>query len=518
VFIFVQNQDSMNKVFRVFFICIFFVASQTAKAQDFQVNVYFSQFMQLNGEPYIEIYFALDPHTVVLAQNSNKQWQGGLDVVVTINKEEKIVAFDKFQLFSQELIDTLQILPFVFQQSRLSLDQGAYTMNIEMKDIHAAHPPAVINHPFEIKMSNSMLHASSLLVLDRYSEASTTGNNIKYGIEMVPIVPSGTYFIHEQITKLPFYIEIYNTDQVVGTDQGYMLKFYLKDNLSKQVLNSFIGYQKAKGSKVQPLLKEFNISGLKTGYYEIVIEVISAQNEVLKTFTTPFYRRNGTADFASVNLRDVQLTNTFVEGMRSTDTLAAYIDCLFAVSTDAERRIAANVLSEKNLETMQSFFLNFWRTREPADPNAAWQRYLADVKVVNSQYGSTSIPGYKTEMGRVYLQYGKPNMIERSDHDPSNYPWQIWQYDILESASTPVQNNQLFVFVDQALTGRTFRLIHSTALGEVRDDKWQFQLNRHTNRGPDVDAQSTQMGRDNFGYRVNNNFIIGDQRFWFDRQ
>lgn len=518
MFIFVQNQGSMNKVFRVFIISIFLLQVQWVKAQDFQVNVYYSQYMQINAEPYIEIYFALNPHTVALAQNSHGQWQGGLDVLVTINKEDKIVAYDKFQLMSQEMIDTMEILPFVFQQSRLSVDQGSYTLNIEMKDMHAGQPPVVINHPFELKIERNLLQASSLLVLDRYSETNKSGIDAKYGIEMVPIVPTGTYFIHEQINKLPFYIELYNTDVVFGEDQSYMLKFYLKDNLSKKVLTSFIGYQKAKGSKVQPMLKEFNISSLKTGYYEIVIDVINTQNEVVKTFATPFYRRNGTADFASVDLKEVQVANTFVEGMRSIDTLGAFIECLFAISTDAERRISENVLKDRDLATMQSYFFNFWKTREPADPNAAWQAYLVEVKFVNSQYGSLSIPGYKTEMGRVYLQYGKPSLIERSDHDPSNYPWQIWQYDILQSASTPVQNNQQFVFVDQALTGRNFRLIHSTALGEMRDDKWQFQLNRHTNRGPDVDAQSTQMGRDNFGYRVNNNFIIGDQRLWFDRQ
>jgi hypothetical protein len=75
----------------------------------------------------------------------------------------------------------------------------------------------------------------------------------------------------------------------------------------------------------------------------------------------------------------------------------------------------------------------------------------------------------------------------------------------------------MFVFADQALAGRTYVLIHSTGIGEVQDFKWQFALNRNTNRGQNVDATSSPQARDDFGYRVNNNFIIGDHRYWGDR-
>jgi hypothetical protein len=93
----------------------------------------------------------------------------------------------------------------------------------------------------------------------------------------------------------------------------------------------------------------------------------------------------------------------------------------------------------------------------------------------------------------------------------------VWQYDQLKSSSTPVQQNQVFIFVDQELIGRQYTLIHSSALGEVKDHKWQYHLTRHTNAGPDIDATSTQYSRDNFGERISNSIIIGNQGTWFDR-
>lgn len=136
---------------------------------------------------------------------------------------------------------------------------------------------------------------------------------------------------------------------------------------------------------------------------------------------------------------------------------------------------------------------------------------------VDAEFGSKTLPGYRTQMGRVFLQYGAPSLVEERPFDGKNYPYQIWQYDRLVSSSTPIQQNQVFVFVDQELVGRQYTLIHSSAMGEVKDHKWQFHLSRHSNTGPDIDATSTQYSRDNFGERISNSLIIGNQGTWFDQ-
>jgi hypothetical protein len=107
-------------------------------------------------------------------------------------------------------------------------------------------------------------------------------------------------------------------------------------------------------------------------------------------------------------------------------------------------------------------------------------------------------------------------LIEERPFDGKNYPYQIWQYDELKSASTIKQQNQVFIFVDQELIGRQYTLIHSSAQGEVKDHKWQYHLSRHTNSGPDIDATSTKYGRDNFGERISNSLILGNQGTWFN--
>ncbi len=334
---------------------------------------------------------------------------------------------------------------------------------------------------------------------------------------MVPLVPLGTYYIPEQIQTLPFFVEVAQTDSVLGTGEPFIIKYYLYDNTRKSNLNKYAGFQKATAGAVIPVLNSFNINKLPSGYYNLKVDVVGKDNAILASQEVPFYRSNPTADGQVLDLSSVQLGNSFVLGFNSLDTLSFYIDCLHPASSEAERRTAQNVLASRNIELMQRFFLMFWNMRDPVNPEVAWLSYLDVVNYAQKSFGTRSIPGYRTDMGRVLLQYGQPTTIERSFNDPSNYPWQIWQYDVLESACTPSQNNRMFVFVDQALAGRTYVLIHSTGIGEVLDDKWQYALNRNTNRGQNVDSSSSPEARDDFGYRVNNNFIIGDHRYWGDR-
>ena len=248
-----------------------------------------------------------------------------------------------------------------------------------------------------------------------------------------------------------------------------------------------------------------------------MVDVISKENKIITSQSVPFYRSNPTADKAQFDLQNVSLDNSFVNQMNNLDTISYYLDCLYPISTDAERRLAASLIDNRGVDQMQRFFQSFWAKRAPKDPKSEWLGYMSEVDKAHDLYGTSGTPGYRTDMGRVFLQYGAPTTIERSPYAPAQYPWQIWQYDQLKSASTPVQNNQIFVFVDQAMAGRNYYLIHSTAISEIRDHKWRYQLNRNTNRGGNVDDTSQQNGRDDFGYRVDNNFIIGDQRYWGDR-
>ncbi len=498
----------------LFFAFMLVFAANILVAKQLNVAIFYNQYLNVNGQTYIETYFSLDPRSVVLAKNENNMWQGGIEILIVIEKEGQTVAYDKLQLNATESADTTILLPYTVQQSRIKLEAGTYTMKIELNDMATPKEPILLEQVIEINLDRSKLTTSSILLLDSYKESDAQSVVGKWGYDLVPIVPTGTYYIGENISSLPFYCEVFNSDTTFGDNEPFMVKYYLKDNLKNAILPRYAGFQRVSGAVVNPILNSFNIKNLPSGYFDLVVEVVSQSNEVLSTETVSFYRRNTEADMQNFNANDVLIANSFVEHIKNVDSMYFYIDCLYPISNDGERRVATNVLAERNLEQMQRYFLVFWNRRNQLEPERDWELYLTMVKYAQKQFGTYTVPGYRTDMGRVLLQYGKPTLIETNNQDPSNYPYQIWQYDVLVSESTPTQNNQIFVFVDQSGVGRNYTLIHSAAIGEVHDSKWEYALNKTLNRGGDVDATSQQQSRDNFGYRVHNNFIIGDQRFW----
>ena len=87
--------------------------------------------------------------------------------------------------------------------------------------------------------------------------------------------------------------------------------------------------------------------------------------------------------------------------------------------------------------------MNFWREKKPSDPLGEWKGYQAVVKKVDQEFGTRTVSGYRTQMGRVFLQYGAPSLVEERPFDGRNYQYQVWQYNQLISSSTPVQQLSL---------------------------------------------------------------------------
>ncbi len=118
---------------------------------------------------------------------------------------------------------------------------------------------------------------------------------------------------------------------------------------------------------------------------------------------------------------------------------------------------------------MQQFFLNFWRSRNNADPEAEWYDYKKEVAKVNNDYTTQVRKGYDTDRGRVYLKYGPPNIITESYDEPSAYPYEIWHYYTLGEN----QRNKKFVFYTYDIVTNDFQLLHSDAIGELSNYRWQ---------------------------------------------
>lgn len=127
---------------------------------------------------------------------------------------------------------------------------------------------------------------------------------------------------------------------------------------------------------------------------------------------------------------------------------------------------AGELAAWKKLQTneeREKFIEDFWYRRDP-DPdtneNEYREAYYERVAYVNEHF-SSGVPGYKTDRGRIYLKYGKPDEIDshpaggryereasEGSGSTSTYPFERWFY-----RNIPGRSGADIEFVDPTGTG-----------------------------------------------------------------
>jgi GWxTD domain-containing protein len=135
----------------------------------------------------------------------------------------------------------------------------------------------------------------------------------------------------------------------------------------------------------------------------------------------------------------------------------------------SEEKKAFNALQTD--EERENFIENFWRRRDPnpdTEENEFREEYYERIAYANEHFTS-GIPGWKTDRGRIYITWGKPDSIEShpsggSYDRPSyegggsttTYPFEIWFYRHLDGVGDGIE----IEFVDPTGTGE-YRIARS---------------------------------------------------------
>ena len=138
------------------------------------------------------------------------------------------------------------------------------------------------------------------------------------------------------------------------------------------------------------------------------------------------------------------------------------------VITDEERKAFKKLATDDERER---FIEEFWRRRDPdpdTDENEFKEEYYERIAYANEHFAS-GIPGWKSDRGRIWIMYGKPD--ERETHpsggsydrpsyegggNTTTYPFEIWFYRYLAGVGSGVE----IEFVDPTGTGE-YRIARS---------------------------------------------------------
>lgn len=420
---------------------------------------------------YVEVYLQFLAPTLKYVGH-----EGGLQAEIAVQlifrKGETVAASDAYRLMSPVMRDS--IIEDFYDLRRVALAPGMYELEISLEDLNAKNAPLTGRQTIEIRERGDQPWISDMQISEVMTKTDSVSMFTKSGYEMIPRILN--YFSNEA-TTIPVYFEMYSPDK---TPQTFGLKQSIRNVQTNAEVESFVRYSRHDVLQVQPIVRVLDITNLPSGEYNLEYTLISKDSEEL-TKTSYFFERANDL-IQTISSETIVLDPAFQASI-SEDSVFYYMESLIPISKQAEVKNIISILKKKDIEQSRKYIQAFWVMSSGNDkPYDAWMKYKGQVQLVQRLFSNNFMEGFETDRGRVYLQYGPPSNIIVRETSPSEYPYEIWQYDKINKYS-----NKRFVFYNPDLVNNNYRLLHSDMIGELQNYRWQQALAKRNSPNRNID-------------------------------
>lgn len=444
--------------------------------------------------PVIETYIDISGRSVMLKPDDDDIWFANVELTLIFKKGQDIVTFDKKIITSPPM--TPETRADFMDVQRFAVPAGDYDVEIQIRDANDENDQAQASTlSLTVLPAEDGVFISDIELVSAYKKTETPGVFSKSGYDLLPMVNDD--HLNENMDEVVFYAEIYNTN-TVSDNEMFLVKAYLVDTLWENIVETSVKYDRREAGEVVPVLMSLPISEAKSGYYNVVLEAVSKNNDLLSLQGLSVYRSKAQKIVEVKEIKDEELAASWVKRINDKELMFNYIKCLRPIASDRELISLDNTfksVDETDLAYMQHYFYAFWLSRNEKNSEKEWLEYKERVKLVEDKFGTRNKQGFETDRGRVFLKYGQPNDITDIANEPASYPYQIWRYYHVETF-----NNVKFVFYDPMLMGTDYELLHCEYIpGETNNPNWKSMLRQRTNGNPANNA-------DQYGGRIDENF------------
>ena len=431
-------------------------------------NIAFATFKSGNN-PYVEVYLHIVGSTASFKMLPDSTQQANVEVVVLFKKEGEIVKFDKYLLNSPAYEGPEDF----FDVKRYGLDAGKYDIEVSVNDMNQAENSRRYAQSVDIDYSESRIYQSDIQLLAslrKVPEGATDSPMVKGGYIFEPL-PS--CFLDKFCDRLIFYNEIYDTDKLLGDD--FLVSYFIQDRNEEPSGKSInLVHKRRTPASVVPVLQQIDITELKSGNYNLIIEVKNKSGEMLARKSLGFQRSN---PYFNATREDIAANTTSLDeefvGKMDISELRYALKAIAMQVDDVDGELLNTIIKEEKPEAMRLYLFSFWAMENPVDPEAAYNGYMVIAKAIDEKFKSGFGYGFETDRGYIYMKYGVPNDVVTVEDEQDAPPYEIWFYNQFPQTG---QNNVKFLFFNPTLATNGFQLLHSTARGEINNPQWEVQL------------------------------------------
>lgn len=444
-----------------FLLAILFVANALI-AMD--VSVSYATFKSPN-QKFIELYLHFAGSTVGFQTVGDSSLQAHMEVVVLFKQGEDIAKIDKYILSSPASKFPIDFVDL----KRYALENGEYQLIVAVSDMSDAENQKEFQTTIKVDYNDEILQQSDIQLLASFEKAQVENAFTKNGYNLEPLPYN---FYGRNTTSLTFYNEIYNSDKTIGDDFSISYSIEkLENNKANTVL---IAHKRLHPAPVIPLLLQMDISQLASGNYSLVLMVRNRAKELLSKKSIFFQRSNPYLNVEQLSAADVDLEVEFVSKLNP-DQLKYSLRAITSLMDQKDVEPVNLMLKNDSIKAQRLYLFHYWATQSPTNPEYAYQKFMEVASAVDKKFKSGFRYGFETDMGYIFMKYGKPDDMERRENEPSAPPYEVWSYNDFPKTN---QSNVKFLFYNPSLAPGDFILLHSTARGEVNNPQWERDLYR----------------------------------------
>lgn len=427
------------------------------------LNVDYTVFNMNDSLAYVEFYVSFYMNSLKY-QNQNDTLKASFEIALEIAHDSKIVKSENHPFIhfktDSPIVENYNNFSDVFGAA---LNFKKFTVTLSLKDNNTG-----VFGEYKLEIDNlpppKEFFLSGIQLASKIEKASSNSKFVKNGLNIVPYAQK-TFGVFQPM--LYYYLELNklssNPDQSNTYDIHYFVTNELNDTLKSAPVKT-----KTIAASTMAEVGGFNIMTLPHGANYLTILVKDNSSMITAVAKKRFYvhKANTVAKkedtdlsnsidpvFQHMNLKDLNLE------FQKASYIAAQVELDLFDKLDNE-------------DGMRKFLTSFWKNRDIQGgiPFGESRRlYLTRCDEADEKF-STSFnkQGWKTEMGRIFVTYGKPDEIERSPSSVNSKPYIIWYF-------LQLQGGVEFIFLDRLGFG-SYELIHSTYYKELQNPNWREEI------------------------------------------
>ena len=458
------------------FLLVFCLISTRATAR-ISASVDYLCFPGEAGAGRLILLFGIDGSSLAWKKNPSGQFSGLSSFAVSINDSTRNFFADRLDFSTGDVRDSSGFNRQFTSWKSIDLPAGKYRVEMLVFDAFSADTSKErLSFTFELADARQKEVLSDFLFL----EPSRFSSGTPVFSQSAAAVRNSDFFSRND-SILRFYAEAHGLLQRFPAGSPLVSRFRILDQETRESLDDFGKISRVKSSPVMAWITDLSLKNLPSGNYTLSWDLIDTAGKFVARASRNFKRSNPAIPEkfnprAAAGLPPDLLGE--LQGIPA-DACRHLVASLFPISRSSDQP-SIDYLGKKGSEQeVRNFLADFWSRKAGGNALQAFKQFRKTVAEADRKFGTQTMKGYQTERGRVYIQYGKPDMVENEQSDRkrqamtnlNTIPYEIWYYYSMEE---PVkQTDVMFVFVQQNRGNHNYKLLHSSGIGEVRNTEWR---------------------------------------------